>query len=63
VAEETVIAEWAKASEGALAKLQAAGMTLVEVDVQSIIDAGAGLYKDFLTPENQALFEDMQQVR
>lgn len=63
VAEKAVIAEWEKASESALARLQDAGMKLVDVDVQSIMDASGDLYKEFLTSENQKVFEDIQKIQ
>jgi len=63
IAEATVIAEWNKTSDAALANLQEAGMELVEVDVQSIMDATKDLYKEFLAPENQTIFEEIQKIQ
>lgn len=63
VAERTVTAEWSRASETALTHLREAGMELVEVDVESIREATADLYKEFLDQENQELFEAIQEIR
>lgn len=62
-AEKVVIENWDKVSDSAKEALVKAGMTLVEPDVPAFIKAQEGLYKEFLAPEHQKIFEDIQAIK
>ncbi|MCX7324196.1 MAG: TRAP transporter substrate-binding protein [Hyphomicrobiales bacterium] len=62
-AEKVVIENWDKVSESARDALVKAGMTLVEPDVPSFIKAQEGLYKEFLAPDLQKIYEEIQAIK
>jgi tripartite ATP-independent transporter DctP family solute receptor len=62
-AEKATLEGWTRLGEEARKSLAAAGMTIIEPDVKSFIDAQQGLYKEFLTPDLQKVYEDIQAVK